>query len=102
MDLTLDYYRFIYVDIYGVKYRINIDWFIVEFIDVGVVEKVLLYDYVICGQNVDLRRVDERVLLIGVFKREIERSMMIFIDDLDRNFSKEVIIDYFISQFFMV
>ena len=102
MDLTSDHHRPTHADIHGVKYRINTDWPTVEFTDVGAVEKVLLHDHVICGQNVDLRRVDERALSTGAFKRETERSMMILIDDLDRNSSKEAIIDYFTSQSLMV
>ena len=102
MDLTSDHHRPTHADIHGVKYRINTDWPTVEFTDVGAVEKVLLHDHVICGRNVDVRRVDERALSTGAFKRETERSMMILIDDLDRNSSKEAIIDYFTSQSLMV
>lgn len=102
MDLTSDHHRPTHADIHGVKYRINIGWPTVEFANVDAVEKVLLHDHVICGQDVDVRRVDERALSTGAFKLETERSMMILIDDIDRNVSKETIIDYFTGQSLMV
>lgn len=102
MDLTTDHHRPTHADIHGVKYRICADWPTVEFRDADTVKKVLQNDHLICGQEVDVRKVDRRAMDSGAYMLETERSMMVLIDDLDRNVSKKTVIDYFASQSFMV
>ena len=102
MDLTSDHHRPTHNEIYGVLYRTRPDLPIIEFQDVRTAEKVLQHDHVICGAEVEVRKVDARALNSGAYSQESDRSMMVLIEHLPRHMSKKTVVDYFASQSLIV
>ena len=97
MDLTSDHHRPTHVNIHGVMFRTRPDLPMIEFQDERTMEKVLQHIHVICGKEVEIRKVDGRAMNSGAYSKESDRSMMVLIDHLPRNVSKKTVVDYFTS-----
>lgn len=102
MDLMSDHHRPTHVNIHGVLYRTRPGLPTIEFRDERTVERVLEHVHVICGAEVETRKVDRRALNSGAYSQESDRSMMVLIDRLPCNVDKKTVVDYFASQSLMV
>ena len=98
MDLTSDHHRPTHVNIHGMMFRTRPDLPTIEFQDERTMEKVLQHIHVICGKEVEIRKVDGRAMNSGAYNKESDRSMMVLIDHLPDNVSKKTIVDYFSTQ----
>jgi len=98
MDLTSDHHRPTHVNIHGVMFRTRPDLPTIEFQDEHTMEKVLQLIHVICGKEVEVRKVDGRAMNSGAYSKESDRSMMVLIDHLPRNVRKKTVVDYFATQ----
>ena len=97
MDLTSDHHRPTHVNIHGMMFRTRPDLPTIEFQDERTMEKVLQHIHVICGKEVEVRKIDGRAMNSGAYSKESDRSMMVLIDHLPRNVSKKTVVDYFAS-----
>ena len=98
MDLTSDHHRPTHASIHGQMFRTRPDLPMVEFQDERMVEKVLQHIHVICGKEVEVRKVDKRAMNSGAYSKDSDRSMMVLIDHLPGNVSKKTVVDYFAAQ----
>ena len=98
MDLTSDHFRSTHVNIHGVMFRTRPGLPTIEFQDEHTVEKVLRGAHVVCGKKVELQEVDMRAMDSDAHSQESDRSMMVLIDHLPRNVSKETVVNYFATQ----
>ncbi|KAL9960359.1 hypothetical protein ACROYT_G033806 [Oculina patagonica] len=102
MDLTSDHHRPTHVDIHGVLYRTRPGLPTIEFRDERTMERVLEHVHVICGAEIETKKVDRRALNSGAYSQESDRSMMVLIDHLPCNMDRKTVVDYFASQSLMV
>ena len=98
MDLTSDHHRPTHVNIHGEMFRTRPDLPTIEFKDERTMEKVLQHIHVICGKEVEVRKVDGRAMNSGAHSKDSDRSMVVLIDHLPGNVSKKTVVDYFAAQ----